>query len=135
MQSYLFSPDLSMKISNFSKTVDAIFFGISHSHSTPKGAHACAMVSKSHDWDLRNIHYGIKKLRTPTFFFKKKLRTEFLKQLLKQIINQNPVKLPWFLITFTRRFPYDKYKLRTTSGFMLFHGSITFSSKFSQLTI
>ena len=67
--------------------------------------------------------------------FKKKLRTEFLKQLLKQIINQNPVKLPWFLITFTRRFPYDKYKLRTTSGVMLFHASITFSSKFSQLTI
>ena len=81
-----------------------------------------------------HLHYGIKKLRTPTFF-KKKLRAEFLKQLLKQIINQNPVKLPWFLITFTRRFPYDKYKLRTTSGFMLFHASITFSSKFSQLTI
>ena len=27
----------------------------SHSHSTPKGAPACAMTSKSYDWDVRNL--------------------------------------------------------------------------------
>ena len=51
----VFSPDLSMKISNFSKTVHTIFMKFLHNHSTPKGAPACAMASKSYDWDVRNI--------------------------------------------------------------------------------
>ena len=49
-----FSPDLFMKISNFSKTVHTIFTKIC-SHFTPKGAPACAKASKSYDWDVRNI--------------------------------------------------------------------------------
>ena len=54
MQSYRFPSDLSAKVSNFSKTVRTIslkFCG----HSSPKGAPACAMTSKSFDWDLRII--------------------------------------------------------------------------------
>ena len=51
MRSYLFRPDdLSMKNSKFSKTVHTIGIKFS-SHSTPKGAPACA---KSYVWDLRN---------------------------------------------------------------------------------
>ena len=49
-----FSPDLCMKISNFSKTVHTIFIKFC-SHSTPKGAPACAKASKSYDWNVRNI--------------------------------------------------------------------------------
>ena len=47
-----FSPDLSMKFSNFSKTLHHKFL---HSHSKPKGAPVCIMASKSYDWDVRNI--------------------------------------------------------------------------------
>ena len=49
-----FSPDLFMKISNFSKTVHTIFIKFC-SHSTPKGAPACTKASKSYDWNVRNI--------------------------------------------------------------------------------
>ena len=45
MQSYLFSLDLSLKISN----------------STPKGAPECAMESTSYDWDVRNSQNQSKK--------------------------------------------------------------------------
>ena len=50
-----FSPDLFMKISNFSKTVHTIFTKFLHSHSAPKGAPACAKASKSYGLDVRNI--------------------------------------------------------------------------------
>ena len=49
-----FSPDLFMKSSNFSKTFHTIFTKLC-SHSTPKGAPACAKASKSYGWDVRNI--------------------------------------------------------------------------------
>ena len=49
-----FSPDLFMKISNFSKTVHKIFIKFC-SHSTSKWAHACSKASKSFDWNVRNI--------------------------------------------------------------------------------
>ena len=39
---------------NFLDTVRTIFIKCS-SHSTPKGAPACVMVSKLYDWDLRSI--------------------------------------------------------------------------------
>ena len=55
MQSRTFFPHhLSMKFSNFSKTVHTIFIKFS-SHPTPKGAPVWAMASKSYDWDLKNI--------------------------------------------------------------------------------
>ena len=49
-----FSPDILMKISNFSKTVHTIFIKFC-SHSIPKGAPACSKASKSYDWNVRNI--------------------------------------------------------------------------------
>ena len=49
-----FSPDLFMKKSNFSKTLHTIFTKFC-SHSTPKGAPACAKASKSYGWDVRNV--------------------------------------------------------------------------------
>ena len=39
----------------FLKNCPNDFYKISHSHSTPNGAHACAMASKSYDWVVRNI--------------------------------------------------------------------------------
>ena len=56
-----FSPDLFMKISNFSKT-PYDFHKILHSHSTPKGAPACSKASKSYDWNVRNIAKIIPKM-------------------------------------------------------------------------
>ena len=47
MQSCRFFSDVSMKISNFSKTVHTIFYKVLHSYYTPKGAPACAKASKS----------------------------------------------------------------------------------------
>ena len=55
LHSYLFSPNVSMKFSNYSKIVRAFFFKFSTFILTPKGAPACAMASKPHNWDLRNI--------------------------------------------------------------------------------
>ena len=49
-----FSPDLFMKISNFSKTVHTIFIKFC-SHSTSKWAPACSKASKLFDWNVRNI--------------------------------------------------------------------------------
>ena len=45
----IFSPDLSIKFSNF----HTIFYKIYHSHSIPKGTPARAMTSKTYDWGLR----------------------------------------------------------------------------------
>ena len=56
-----FSPNLSMKVSSFSKTVHIIFIKFS-SHFTPKGTPAFGMASKSHDRDLRNIAKLVQKL-------------------------------------------------------------------------
>ena len=39
----------------FLKNCPYDFYKILHSHSTPKGAPACAMASKSYDWVVRNI--------------------------------------------------------------------------------
>ena len=39
----------------FLKNCPYDFHEILHSHSTPKGAPACAMASKSYGWDVRNI--------------------------------------------------------------------------------
>ena len=41
-----------MKVSNFPETLHAIFIKFT-SHSTPKGAPACAMTSKLYTWDPR----------------------------------------------------------------------------------
>ena len=49
-----FSPDVFMKISNFSKTVQTNFIKF-YSHSTPKGAPVCSKASKSYEWNVRNI--------------------------------------------------------------------------------
>ena len=50
----VFSTDLSMKFSSFSKTVRMISIKFC-SHYTPKDAPACARASKSYEWDVRNI--------------------------------------------------------------------------------
>ena len=52
--SLFFSPPFN---GNFEvlKNCPYYFHKILHSHSTPKGAIACAMASKSYDWDVRNI--------------------------------------------------------------------------------
>ena len=50
-----FSPDLFMKISNFSKTVHTIFTKLCTVILHPKGPLSCAKASKSYDWDVRNI--------------------------------------------------------------------------------
>ena len=39
----------------FLKNCSYNFYKILHSHSTPKGAPACAIASKSYDWNVRNI--------------------------------------------------------------------------------
>ena len=39
----------------FLKNCPYDFYEILHSHSTPKGAPACAKASKLYDWDVRNI--------------------------------------------------------------------------------
>ena len=49
-----FFSNLSMKISNFSKTVYTTFIKFC-SHYRLKGAPACAMASQSYNWDVRNI--------------------------------------------------------------------------------
>ena len=49
-----FSPDLPWKF-QISQNCAYDFHEILHSHSTPEGAPACAMASKSYDWNVRNI--------------------------------------------------------------------------------
>ena len=56
-----FSPHVYMKIS-FLKNCPYDFNEILHSHSTPKGAPACAKASKSYDWNVRNIAKIIPKM-------------------------------------------------------------------------
>ena len=63
MQSYLFSPELLMKVSIFSKTVHAILMKFC-SDSTPKGAPVCAMKSKSHFWTFSIFSKTAHSIRT-----------------------------------------------------------------------
>ena len=101
-----FSPDLFMKISNFSKTVHTIFYKILHSHSTPKGAPACAMASKSYGWHVRNItKFSPKMAKKQPFFdffrFSQKLSIRFERiflQLFYTILESymcNGIKIVW----------------------------------------
>ena len=49
------------------------FHEIVHSHSTPKGAPACAKASKSYDWNVRNIakiNPKMAKISPKTAFFR-----------------------------------------------------------------
>ena len=50
-----FSTDLFNQNFKFLKNCPYDFHEILHSHSTPKGAPACAKASKSYCWDVRNI--------------------------------------------------------------------------------
>ena len=101
-----FSPDLFMKISNFSKTVHTIFTKLSHSHSTPKGAPASAKASKSYGWDVRNIaKISSKMAKKQPFFdffrFSQKLSIRFERnflQLFYTILESymcNGIKIVW----------------------------------------
>ena len=92
-----FSPDLFMKISNFSKTVHTIFI---------KGASACAMASKLYDWVVRNIaKISPKMAKKQPFFdffrFSQKLSIRFERnflQLFYTILESymcNGIKIVW----------------------------------------
>ena len=80
MQSCLFfSPDLSMQISNFSKTVDTIFIKydsneISYSHSTLQYGPMCALLSYSYDLRFIKEEMEVRKqefiLKTSCAYFK-----------------------------------------------------------------
>ena len=67
------------------------FHKILHSHSTPKGAPACAKASKSYDWNVRNvakISPKMAKIRLKTaifrlFRFSQKLSIRFERNFLK----------------------------------------------------
>ena len=64
------------------------FYKIWHSHSTPKGAPACAMASKSYGWDVRNIaKISPKKAKKQPFFhffrFSQKLSIRFERKFLQ----------------------------------------------------
>ena len=55
MQSYGFFSRPFNENFNFLNNCPYDFYEVLLSYSTPKGAPACAMVSKSYDWDVRNI--------------------------------------------------------------------------------
>ena len=59
----------------FLKNCPYDFHEILHSHSTPKGAPACAMASKSYGWDVRNIAKISPKMvkKGPFFDFRRKM--------------------------------------------------------------
>ena len=77
----------------FLKNCPYDFHEILHSHSTPKGATACAKASKSYGWDVRNIAKIVPQMvKKQTFFdffdFLKKLytiRTKFSTVILHHI--------------------------------------------------
>ena len=75
--SFFLSPDLSMKISNFSKTVYTIFLKFCTVIQHPKGP-VCAKASKSSEWDARSIAKISPKMtkKYPIFDF-----SDFLKKL------------------------------------------------------
>ena len=100
-----FSPDFFMKISNFSKTVHTIVTKFC-SHSTPKGAPACAKASKSYGLDVRNIaKISPKMAKKQPFFdffrFSQKLSIRFERnflQLFYTILEShmcNGIKIVW----------------------------------------
>ena len=102
-----FSSDLFMKISNFSKT-PYDFHEILHSHSTPKGAPACAKASKSYGWDVRNIaKISPKMAKKQPFFdffrFSQKLSLRFernFQQIFYTILESlmcNGIKIVWLV--------------------------------------
>ena len=53
----------------FLKNCPYDFHEILHSHSTPKGAPACAKASKSYGWDVRNIAKSSPKMAKKQPFF------------------------------------------------------------------
>ena len=90
----------------FLKNCPYDFYKILHSHSTPKGAPACAMASKSYGWDVRNIAKispkMAKKLPFFDFFrFSQKLSIRFERtflQLFYTILESymcNGIKIVW----------------------------------------
>ena len=101
-----FSPDLFMKISNFSKTVHKIFTKFCTVILHPKGAPACAKASKSYGWDVRNIaKISPKMAKKQPFFdffrFSQKLSIRFERnflQLFYTILESymcNGIKIVW----------------------------------------
>ena len=62
----------------FLKNCPYDFHEILHSHSTPKGAPACAKASKSYGWDVRNIAKISPKMakKQPFFEFEPSIRFE-----------------------------------------------------------
>ena len=90
----------------FLKNCHYDFHEILHSHSTPKGAPACAKASKSYGWDVRNIakisQKMAKKQRFFDFFrFSQKLSIRFERNFLQSfyiIIESymcNGIKIVW----------------------------------------
>ena len=72
----------------FLKNCPYDFHEILHSHSTPKGAPACAKASKSYGWDVRNIaKISPKMAKKQTFFdffrFSQKLSIRFERNFLQ----------------------------------------------------
>ena len=90
----------------FLKNCPYDFHEILHSHSTPKGAPACAKASKSYGWDVRNIaKISPKMAKKQPFFdffrFSQKLSIRFernLLQLFYTILESfmcNDIKIVW----------------------------------------
>ena len=90
----------------FLKNCPYDFYKILHSHSTPKGAPACAKASKSYDWDVRNIaKISPKMAKKQPFFdffrFSQKLSIRFERnflQLFYTILESymcNGIKIVW----------------------------------------
>ena len=90
----------------FLKNCPYDFYKILHSHSTPKGAPACAMASKSYDWVVRNIAKTSPKMAEKQpffdfFRFSQKLSIRFERnflQLFYTIIESymcNGIKIVW----------------------------------------
>ena len=90
----------------FLKNCPYDFHEILHSHSTPKGAPACARASKSYGWDVRNIaKISPKMAKKQSFFdffrFSQKLSIRFERnflQLFYTILESymcNGIKIVW----------------------------------------
>ena len=103
---FFFSPDLFMKISNFSKTVHTIFTKFCTVILHPRGAPACAKASKSYGLDVRNIaKISPKMAKKQPFFdffrFSQKLSIRFKRnflQLFYTILESymcNGIKIVW----------------------------------------
>ena len=91
----------------FLKNCPYDFHEILHSHSTPKGAPACAKASKSYGWDVRNIaKISPKMAKKQTFFdffrFSQKLSIRFERNFLQLLFYTilesymcNGIKIVW----------------------------------------